>query len=45
MVVFDGYTSGPSTKDMTHRRRGNKKHSPTVNFTEDMKFNGKKKHF
>ena len=45
LVVFDGYTSGPSTKYMTHRRRDNKKHSLTVNFTEDMKFNGKKEIF
>ena len=41
LVVFDGYSNGPSTKDMTHlRRRGN----PTVdvNFTTEMEVTEKK---
>ena len=34
-VVFDGYSNGPSTKDMTHRRRGAS--GQAVHFTTDMK--------
>ena len=36
VVIFDGYDSGPSTKDVTHSRRHSTLKSPTINFTEDM---------
>ena len=37
-MIFDGYDSGPSTKDVTHSRRYSTLKSPTINFTEDMMF-------
>ena len=37
-MIFDGYDSGPSTKDITHSRRYSTLKSPTVNLTEDMMF-------
>ena len=43
-MVFDGYMSGPTTKDMTHLRRGGTR-GPLVNFTEDQIFTGKKANF
>ena len=45
VVVFDGYDSVPSIKDMTHRRRINSKISNTVNFIPGMKFVGHKENF
>ena len=36
VVIFDGYDSGPSTKDVTHSRRYSTLKSPTINLTEDM---------
>ena len=36
VVVFDGYVSGPSTKDVTHLRRTKGKSSAEVQFTPDM---------
>jgi len=36
IIIFDGYTSGPSTKDITHLRRGRGKSSPDVQFTPNM---------
>jgi len=35
-IVFDGYTSGPTTKDNTHARRQKSKPGPEVHFTNDM---------
>ena len=35
-VIFDGYESGPSTKDMTHQRRSGQVMSPVINFTGNM---------
>ena len=43
-VVFDGYCSGPSIKDATHRRRGYDA-TPTINFTQDTLFTGRKDEF
>ena len=40
-VVFDGYTSEYTIKDMTHNRRTNTIF-PSVNFTPDMTFTGSK---
>ena len=36
IVIFDGYESGPSTKDMTHQRRSVQVMSPVINFTGNM---------
>ena len=36
IVIFDGYESGPSTKDMTHQRRSGQVMSPVINFTGNM---------
>ena len=44
-VIFDGYLSGPSTKDNTHIRRTAKGESKQINFTPEMKFSGIKKTF
>ncbi|KAJ8888080.1 hypothetical protein PR048_007567, partial [Dryococelus australis] len=41
-VVFDGYDSAPSIKDMTHRRRITSNISNTVTFISGMKFVGQK---
>ena len=44
VVVFDGYESGPSTKDETHQRReGKYSYGPEVNFKPNMKITMKKK--
>ena len=40
-IIFDGYESGNSTKDMTHRIRNNAT-GPKINFNEKMKFQSKK---
>ncbi len=37
VVVFDGYHSGPSTKDETHQRRNGTEIGVDVEFTPDMK--------
>ena len=37
LIVFDGYLSGPSTKDNTHLRCNSKGVSKLTNFTPDMK--------
>ena len=44
-VVFDGYVHGPSTKDMTQRRRAGSYRGATVHFTSSMVFTGKKEDF
>ena len=36
IVVFDGYIDGPSTKDVTHRRRGDRHKGRKVPFTGSM---------
>ena len=41
-MIFNGYSDGPSTIDMIHKRRGLPKQSPTVQFEEEMMFTGKK---
>ena len=38
VIVFDGYTSGPSTKDMTHLRRSKGIKGRPVHFTHQMAF-------
>ena len=45
IVVFDGYESGPSTKDMIHSRRTTKFVSRTINFSTSTKFVGLKERF
>ena len=45
IVVFDGYMSGPSTKDNTHLRRSTKGVSRLINFSPEMKFQGNKSSF
>lgn len=43
VVVFDGYSQQPSTKDITHIRRNlSIRNSPDIHFTEDMLFSSKK---
>ena len=44
IVVFDGYSTSPTIKDMTHRRRSTKT-SRNVNLSPCMKFVGQKEHF
>ena len=44
-VVFDGYPSGPSTKDFKHQRRTKGHKEPVVSFTEDMVCKGPKDKF
>lgn len=36
IIVFDGYASGPSTKDVTHLHRSKGKSSTDIHFTPDM---------
>ena len=36
IVIFEGYGSGPSRKDMTHQRRSGQVMSPVINFTGNM---------
>ncbi len=45
VVVFDGYDSGPSTKDETHQRRNGTEMGVDVEFTPDMVLHMKKKPF
>ncbi len=45
VVVFDGYDSGPSTKDETHQRRNGTEKGVDVEFTLDMVLHMKKKPF
>ena len=44
-VVFDGYSSAPSTKDETHQRRTGNEMGVNVNFTPEMLLTMKKKPF
>jgi hypothetical protein len=44
-IVFDGYSSEPSTKDVTHLRRSKGIISPDGTFTSDMTFKSKKEIF
>ena len=44
-VVFDGYSSTPSTKDVTHLRRTKEKISREVQFTKTSQMNMKKQQF
>lgn len=44
-VVFDGYCSGPSTKDVTHFRRSKGKKGTVVKFSSDTPFRSKKEFF
>jgi len=44
-VVFDGYGAGPSIKDNTQQRRGQTNSYPTVNFTGETEFDGKRDEF
>ena len=39
-IVFDGYNSGPATKDATHTIRINVRIAPIVQFTSDMVWHG-----
>ena len=45
IVVFDGYRSGPSTKDAAHQRRAANGIGPEVKFTPTMLVNQKKEVF
>ena len=45
VVVFDGYMSGPSTKDMTHLRRSKGKKGLAVHFQAGMKLQTSKEEF
>ena len=45
VVVFDGYETGPSTKDNTHLRRSRGKIGAEVHFKEDMILQSKKDDF
>ena len=46
VVVFDGYESGPSTKDETHQRRTSSQNiGAEVNFKPEMQLIMKKKSF
>ena len=44
-MIFDGYGSGPSTKDVTHSPRYSTLKSSTINFTEDMMFTSTREKF
>ena len=44
-IVFDGYGTGPSTKDETHQRRTGSEMGVDVDFTPDMLLKMKKKPF
>ena len=44
-IVFDGYDTGPSTKDMTHLRRTRCAVSAKVNFSGGMPLKSTKEHF
>ena len=45
VVIFDGYDSEPSTNDVTHSPRYSTLRSPTINFTEHMKFTSTREKF
>ncbi|KAL5022362.1 hypothetical protein ScPMuIL_001517 [Solemya velum] len=45
IAVFDGYTQGPSTKDMTHLKRAEGKAGPRVLFAPSMPLKSKKEQF
>ena len=45
VIVFDGYTSGPSTKDGTHQRRLGTRQGRAVNFQTQMSLKIKKEEF
>jgi len=45
VVVFDGYKSGPTTKDMTHNRRSKGVFGQKVMFTPTMPLRSKKENF
>lgn len=45
LIVFDGYGSGPSTKDETHQRRRGREMGVDVDVTGDMLLKMKKKSF
>jgi hypothetical protein len=45
VVIFDGYASGPSTKDGTHQRRIGKRQGRAVNFQPQMSLQLKKEEF
>ena len=45
IIVFDGYESGPSTKDVMHERRSKSNISVAVHFTSDMTCSMKKDEF
>ena len=45
LVVFDGYASGPSTKDMAHLRRTKRQKGATVHFSTDMVLQTSKEQF
>ena len=42
IVVFDGYTESPSTKDTAHIRRSKGQIGNTINFSNDMTLDMKK---
>ena len=45
VIVFDGYSDKPSTKDITHHRRSRGKQYATIHLTSEMKVKGKKEDF
>ena len=46
VVVFDGYKSGPSTKDLTHQRCANSQNiGAEVNFKPEVQLTMKKKNY
>ena len=45
VIVFNGYSDKPSTKDITHQRRSRGKQYATIHFTSEMKVKGKKEDF
>jgi hypothetical protein len=44
-IVFDGYSSGPSTKDHTHSRRTKGTESTKIEFRKNTPFKSKKENF
>jgi hypothetical protein len=44
-VVFDDYSSGPSTKDHTHSRRTKGIEGTEIEFRKNTPFKSKKEHF
>ncbi|KAK7111484.1 hypothetical protein V1264_011106 [Littorina saxatilis] len=45
VIVFDGYDSGPTTKDTAHLRRSSGAVGPVVMFTKDTVLTSRKDHF